>query len=98
MTRCSVAKKYAEERKYNLRTNQELAALGVSNIVTSLFGGFPIAGSLSRTVVNVSSGAKTQISALFSALIVLLSLLFLTKVRHKSYSPYILTHAHYNDL
>ncbi|PRP84755.1 Sulfate permease [Planoprotostelium fungivorum] len=80
MVTLSVAKKYAEERKYNLRTNQELAALGVSNIFTSLFGGFPIAGSLSRTVVNVSSGAKTQISSLFSALIVLLSLLFLTKV------------------
>eukprot|EP01117_Protostelium_nocturnum_P002960 TRINITY_DN13896_c0_g1_i1.p1 TRINITY_DN13896_c0_g1~~TRINITY_DN13896_c0_g1_i1.p1 ORF type:complete len:713 (-),score=159.80 TRINITY_DN13896_c0_g1_i1:15-2153(-) len=80
MLTISVAKKYSEERKYELNVNQELIALGASNLVGSFFQGFPVAGSLSRTVVNVTSGARTQLSGLISAVIVLASLFFLTSI------------------
>ena len=42
----------------NLDPTQEMVALGMCNILSSLFGGFPIAGSFSRSAVNHSSGVS----------------------------------------
>jgi len=61
------------------RPNQELKALGISNIIGSLFQSFPVNASLSRTAVNVDEGAKTSISSLISAVVVGVTLLFLTQ-------------------
>jgi SulP family sulfate permease len=68
----------AKERTYKIVPNQELAALGLSNIVGSLFQAFPATAGFSRTAVNYSSGAKTPLASIFSAMIVILTLLFLT--------------------
>ena len=63
---------------YYTKANQELKALGISNIVGSLFQSFPANAGLSRTAVNVDEGAKTGIASLISVLVVGLTLLFLT--------------------
>lgn len=75
----SVAKAVAEKHgDYEVDANQELIALGASNMIGSLFQSYPTSGSFSRTAVNDQAGAKTGVSACISALIVGLTLLFLT--------------------
>ena len=68
----------AKNKDYEIIPNQELKALGIANIIGSFFQAFPTAGSFSRTAVNDELGAKSGIAALVAALVVLLTLLFLT--------------------
>lgn len=51
--------------------NHEMAALGAANAASGLLGGFPISASTSRTPVAVESGAKTQITGVVGAVLVL---------------------------
>ncbi len=75
----SVAKAIESKHKnYEVKPNQELIAIGSANIFGSLFSGYPVTGGFSRTAVNNQAGAKTQLAAVISASIVLLTLLFLT--------------------
>lgn len=79
MEAISVAKAVEEKEKTNyLNPNQELIALGSANIVGGLFQAFPTTGGFSRTAVNHDAGAKTGVAALFSAVVVGLTLLFFT--------------------
>ena len=79
MEAISVAKAIEEKEKTNyLNPNQELIALGSANIVGGLFQAFPTTGGFSRTAVNHDAGAKTGVAALFSAVVVGLTLLFFT--------------------
>lgn len=64
--------------KHKVNTNQELLSIGVSNMVGSIFHGFPVAGSFSRTAVNDENGAQTPISQLITAVMMLLTVFFLT--------------------
>ncbi len=64
--------------EYHTDADQELRALGASNIVGSLFQSFPVNAGLSRTAVNVDEGAKTGIASLISVVVVGITLLFLT--------------------
>jgi len=61
-----------------LQPDRELVALGLANSIGSLFGGFAVAGGLSRTAINVQAGARTQLAGVFTAAFVLFTLLFLT--------------------
>lgn len=47
--------------------NQEMVALGVANAAAGLLGGFPVSGSASRTPVAVQAGARTQLTGLVAA-------------------------------
>ncbi|WP_350284362.1 solute carrier family 26 protein [uncultured Croceitalea sp.] len=67
-----------KSKEYFTDANQELKALGTSNLVGSLFQSFPINAGLSRTAVNVDEGAKTGIASLVSVIVVAITLLFLT--------------------
>ena len=60
------------------RANQELKALGLSNIIGSFFQAFPVNASFSRTAINIKEGAKTGIANFIGAIVVMLCLLFLT--------------------
>ena len=59
-------------------SNQELVALGASNMVGSFFQSYPATASFSRSAINGEAGAKTNLSALFAVGLVVLTLLFLT--------------------
>lgn len=58
--------------------NQELIAHGPANILSGLFGGFLVVGSLSKTSVAMAAGAHTQIANLVAAVFCFLTLVFLT--------------------
>ena len=68
----------AKHREYKVRPNQELVALGLANIGGSAFQSYPVTGGFSRTAVNEQAGAKTVVSTIVSALLIVLTLLFLT--------------------
>lgn len=72
------AKTYAARNHYEIDPNRELIGLGTANIGSGLFGGMVVNGSLSKTAVNGSAGAKTQLSGLMVAVLTVLTLLFLT--------------------
>ncbi|KAJ3229480.1 Solute carrier 26 [Chytriomyces hyalinus] len=72
-----IAKTYATKRNYSVSPNRELVALGVANIVGSLFGGWPAFGSLGRSAVNDAAGAKTQLAGLVTGGVVLVTMLYL---------------------
>ncbi len=68
----------AKQDDYRIRPNQELIALGLSNLVGSLFKAYPSASSFSRSAINQESGAKTGVASLVSVLVVLGTILYLT--------------------
>ena len=58
----SISKTIAEKYKYyQLNPNQELIALGSSNIIGSLFQSYPTTGGFSRTAVNDQAGARSGV-------------------------------------
>lgn len=61
-----------------LDANKELVALGLSNMGGSLFQSYPVAASFSRSAIYYEAKSKTNLATLVTALIVLLTLLFLT--------------------
>jgi len=58
--------------------NQELVAHGPANILTGLFGGFLVVGSLSKTSVAMAAGARSQVANLVAAALCFLTLILLT--------------------
>lgn len=68
----AVAQSVALARKERYAVNQELGALGLANIASALVGAFPVAGGLSRTSLNISLGAKSQLATLVAALTILI--------------------------
>ena len=72
------AKAAAIESGGNIDPNQELVAHGPANILSGLFGGFLVVGSLSKTSVAIVAGARSQFANLVAAVFCLLTLIFLT--------------------
>ena len=71
----------ALEEKEGIETidaNQELVALGTSNMVGSFFQSYGATASFSRSAINYESGVKTNLAAIFAVTLVVLTLLFLT--------------------
>ena len=68
----------AKQDEYRIRPNQELIALGLSNMVGSLFKAYVTTSSFSRSAINQESGARTGMAALVSVVMVVITLLFLT--------------------
>uniref|UniRef100_A0A670YZ19 Solute carrier family 26 member 3 n=1 Tax=Pseudonaja textilis TaxID=8673 RepID=A0A670YZ19_PSETE len=71
----SVAKVYSIKHDYPIDANQELIAFGISNIFGGVFKGFAASTSLSRSGVQESTGGKTQVAGLLSAIIVMIAIL-----------------------
>ena len=68
---------FAARRGDEVKPNQEMVGIGASNIFAGCFGGFAISTSSSRTAVAEQSGAKSQLTGLIGAAVVLAMLLFL---------------------
>jgi SulP family sulfate permease len=58
------------------RSNMELVAQGVANIVSPLFGGMPATGAIARTATNVKNGGRTPVAGIVHALTLLLITVF----------------------
>jgi len=63
----SLAQAFAARRRQRIDPDQELIALGMANLSASVSGGYPVAGSLSRTGVNVDAGAVTPAAGIITA-------------------------------
>ncbi|MBY6013303.1 sulfate permease [Qipengyuania gaetbuli] len=74
----SVAQTLAAKRRQRIDPDQELVALGSSNLASSLSGGFPVTGGFSRSVVNFDAGAATPAAGAFTAIGIALATVFLT--------------------
>ncbi len=68
----------SKHRDYKVLPNQELIGLGLANVVGSFFQSYPTTGGFSRTAVNDQAGAKSSLAAIISALLIVITLLFLT--------------------
>jgi SulP family sulfate permease len=78
MESIAVAKVYARRHRYEVDANQELVGLGFANVASGMFGGYPVTGGFSRTAVNDTAGARTPLASIITAILVLLTVLFLT--------------------
>ncbi len=72
------AKTYAAKFHYDIDANRELVGLGAANLGAGLSSGMVVNGSLSKTAVNASAGARSQMSGLVVAVLTVITLLFLT--------------------
>lgn len=78
MEAISIAKAMAAKTKDKVDPNQELIGQGLANIVGSFSQAYPASGSFSRSAVNLNAGARTGMSSVYTAALVLITLLFLT--------------------
>ena len=74
----SVGQTLAAKRRQRIEPNQELVALGASNLSAAFTGGFPVTGGFARSVVNFDAGAQTPAAGVYTALGITLASLFLT--------------------
>lgn len=58
------------------RSNMELIANGVANVVTPIFGGIPATGALARTVTNIRSGGSSPVAGITHSIVLLLIMIF----------------------
>ena len=61
------------------RSNMELVAQGVANIISPLFGGIPATGAIARTATNIKSGGRTPVAGIIHSLFLLLVVLAIGK-------------------
>ena len=78
MEAISIAKAMAAKTRERIDPNQELIGQGLANIVGSFSQSFPASGSFSRSAVNLNAGARTGMASVFTGVIVLITLMFLT--------------------
>ncbi|MCX6500672.1 MAG: SulP family inorganic anion transporter [Arthrobacter sp.] len=67
-----LSKSLARRRGAHVNGNQEMGALGFANAACGLFGGFPVSGSASRTPIALEAGARTPVSGVIAAALVVL--------------------------
>ena len=72
------AKAAAIQSGGDINPNQELVAHGPANILSGLFGGFLVVGSLSKTSVATAAGARSQVANLVAAALCFFTLILLT--------------------
>jgi sulfate permease, SulP family len=72
------AKTYAAREHHQIDANRELLGLGAANLASAASSGMVVAGSLSKTAVNASAGARSQLSGLIVAALTTVTLLALT--------------------
>ena len=74
----SVAQTLAAKRRQRIDLDQELIALGASNLGSAFSGGFPVTGGFARSVVNFDAGAETPAAGAYTAAGIAVATLFLT--------------------
>uniref|UniRef100_A0A8B9JQF2 Solute carrier family 26 member 11 n=1 Tax=Astyanax mexicanus TaxID=7994 RepID=A0A8B9JQF2_ASTMX len=73
----AIAKAFSSQNNYRINANQELFAIGLTNILGSFVSAYPVTGSFGRTAVNSQTGVCTPAGGIFTGVVVLLSLAFL---------------------
>ncbi|KAJ1831992.1 hypothetical protein LPJ63_003882 [Coemansia sp. RSA 2711] len=76
----SIAKSFARRDNYTIDPNQELIAIGLTNIFGPFFGGYPATGSFSRTAIKAKAGVRTPLAGVITAAIVVIAIYALPPV------------------
>jgi high affinity sulfate transporter 1 len=76
----ALGRMFAVKHSYRFDANQELLGIASANVMAGLGHGFPVSGGMSQSLVNESGGARTPLSGLIAALLMLLIVLFLSGV------------------
>jgi SulP family sulfate permease len=87
MEAMSSAKIIAIKTRTQWNENQELIGQGLAKVTAAFSHAMPVSGSFSRSALNLAAGAKTGMSSIFTALAVLLTLLFFTPLLHHLPKP-----------
>ena len=66
----TLAREFADKHGYDINANQEIAALGTSNVSAGFFQGMVVTSAITRSTILDEAGARTQLSGALSALIV----------------------------
>ena len=74
----SIGTTLASRQRSRIDASQELVALGAANVGAAFTGAYPVAGSFSKSSVNVAAGARTPVSALVCVAVIASTLLWLT--------------------
>ncbi|XP_007482962.2 sodium-independent sulfate anion transporter [Monodelphis domestica] len=74
----TIAKTFASQNSYHIDSNQELLAIGLTNLLGSFVSSYPVTGSFGRTAVNAQTGVCTPAGGLVTGVLVMLSLAYLT--------------------
>uniref|UniRef100_A0A8K9X3Y1 Solute carrier family 26 member 11 n=1 Tax=Oncorhynchus mykiss TaxID=8022 RepID=A0A8K9X3Y1_ONCMY len=72
-----ISQKSSSQNDYRINANQELFAIGLTNIMGSFVSAYPVTGSFGRTAVNSQTGVCTPAGGIVTGVVVLLSLAFL---------------------
>jgi len=73
----STASAFAERTGQEVRGNQEMVGIGAANLAAGLFQGFPVSTSASRTAVAERAGARTQLTGVVGAALIIVMIMFL---------------------
>ncbi len=71
-----LSRTYAARLRIPVDPNQEMVGLGIANLATAFFQGFPVSSSSSRTPVAEAAGAKSQLTGIVGAIMIALLLVF----------------------
>jgi len=74
----AIAKSFGRVNNYKIDPNQELIAIGVSNLVGTLFNAYPATGSFSRSAIKAKAGVRTPLAGMFTGVCVVVALYALT--------------------
>ncbi|ORX67665.1 sulfate permease [Linderina pennispora] len=73
----SISKSFGRLSNYAINPNQELIAIGISNIFGPFFGAYPVTGSFSRTAIKYKAGVRTPLAGVFTALMIVFAIFVL---------------------
>ena len=76
----AIAKSFGRINNYTIDPNQELIAIGITNIFGPFFGAYPATGSFSRTAIKSKAGVRTPLAGLVSGIVIILAIYVLTPI------------------
>jgi sodium-independent sulfate anion transporter 11 len=74
----SIAKSFGRLNNYTINPSSEFLAIGVTNLIGPLLGGYAASGSFSRTAINAKAGSRTPLAGIFTAALVVFAIYLLT--------------------
>ncbi|KAL0082152.1 sulfate transporter family-domain-containing protein [Phycomyces blakesleeanus] len=78
MEHCAIATSLGKSSDYTINVNQEIIAIGLTNVFGSFFSAYPATGAFSRTAVMSKSGSRTPLTNIFVGIIVVLAIYVFT--------------------
>ncbi|CCG83556.1 putative Sulfate transporter [Taphrina deformans PYCC 5710] len=76
----AISKSFGRINNYTINPNQELIAIGITNIFGPFFGAYPATGSFSRTAIKSKAGVRTPLAGVITAIVVVISIYALPPV------------------